>query len=268
MQDRADPHARGRAFDIARQGLPTRRLAVPTHLSTASAPTPRVNWFTRSMPSGPRPTTMSAAPNSLARACRDLWRLIAMMRSAPISLAASTPMRPTARRRRPRPSSPASRPRRPPRTSRSRVHHGRDVDARHRLEERPQTRGARELTEEEQRRRQHAGPHPRTAEHLERRGRARLLPFGHLRKRDELPNKDQRRDRHHAEERAAPPNVLTEKAAEGRGDRSHEDVAALRSSSARGTFVAGTIRIMVAADIGQKPPMATPMSARPTMNTG
>src|SRR5207302_9845060 len=37
--------------------------------------------------------------------------------------------------------------------------------------------------------------------------------------------------------------------------------------NARGTSAAGTRRITVAADIDQKPPMTTPMSARPAMNT-
>ena len=39
---------------------------------------------------------MSVAPNSRASFCRDSWRLIAMIRSAPSCRAASTPSRPTA----------------------------------------------------------------------------------------------------------------------------------------------------------------------------
>jgi hypothetical protein len=39
----------------------------------------------------------------------------------------------------------------------------------------------------------------------------------------------------------------------------------LTMASARGTFSSGTSRIAVAADIDQKPPIATPISARPTM---
>ena len=39
---------------------------------------------------------MSVAPNSRARSCRVLWRLMAMIRPAPICFAASTPMSPTA----------------------------------------------------------------------------------------------------------------------------------------------------------------------------
>ena len=39
---------------------------------------------------------MSVAPNSRASFCRVSWRLMAMIRSAPICLAESTPSRPTA----------------------------------------------------------------------------------------------------------------------------------------------------------------------------
>lgn len=69
---------------------------VPTHSSTASAPTPEVRSLIRPTPASPRSETMSVAPNSSARSWRDLWRLIAMMRSAPMCFAASTPIRPTA----------------------------------------------------------------------------------------------------------------------------------------------------------------------------
>jgi hypothetical protein len=41
----------------------------------------------------------------------------------------------------------------------------------------------------------------------------------------------------------------------------------LTIASARGTWWSGTSRIAVAADIDQKPPMATPMKARPIMKT-
>ncbi len=40
-----------------------------------------------------------------------------------------------------------------------------------------------------------------------------------------------------------------------------------RMASARGTWSSGTRRIAVAADIDQKPPMATPIKARPIMKT-
>ena len=42
----------------------------------------------------------------------------------------------------------------------------------------------------------------------------------------------------------------------------------LSTASARGTSLPGTIRIMVAADIDQKPPTAMPTRARPIMKTG
>ena len=50
----------------------------------------------RAMPSSPRSSTMSVAPNCLASAWRSVCRDIAMMRSAPICCAAKIPMRPTA----------------------------------------------------------------------------------------------------------------------------------------------------------------------------
>ncbi len=69
---------------------------VPTHSSTASAPMFFVSSFTLATPSSPRSATMSVAPYSSASSWRFLCRLMAMMRSAPICLAASTPIRPTA----------------------------------------------------------------------------------------------------------------------------------------------------------------------------
>jgi hypothetical protein len=50
----------------------------------------------RATPSSPRSLTMSVAPKSRASACRDAWRLMAMIRPAPITFADSTPRRPTA----------------------------------------------------------------------------------------------------------------------------------------------------------------------------
>ena len=50
----------------------------------------------RATPSSPRSVTMSVAPNSRASFCRVAWRLMAMIRSAPICFAESTPSRPTA----------------------------------------------------------------------------------------------------------------------------------------------------------------------------
>src|SRR6266540_4356212 len=47
--------------------------------------------------SSPRSSTISVAPNSRARRCRDSWRLIAMTRSAPSRFAASTASSPTQR---------------------------------------------------------------------------------------------------------------------------------------------------------------------------
>src|SRR5271165_1260915 len=68
----------------------------PTHSSTESAPIPFVISLMRATPSSPRSVTMSVAPKSFASFCRDGCRLIAMMRSAPICLAESTPSKPTA----------------------------------------------------------------------------------------------------------------------------------------------------------------------------
>lgn len=70
--------------------------AVPTHSRTLSAPIPPVISLIRATPSSPRSATMSVAPNSRASFCRDSWRDMAVMRSAPISLAAITAHRPTA----------------------------------------------------------------------------------------------------------------------------------------------------------------------------
>ena len=69
---------------------------VPTHSSTESAPIPLVMSLMRATPSSPRSATMSVAPNSRASFCRVSCRLIAMIRSAPICRAESTPSRPTA----------------------------------------------------------------------------------------------------------------------------------------------------------------------------
>src|SRR6516225_3030471 len=69
---------------------------VPTASITEWAPYPPVISLTRETPSSPRSVTMSVAPNSSASFCRASWRLIAMIRSAPSSRAASTASRPTA----------------------------------------------------------------------------------------------------------------------------------------------------------------------------
>src|ERR671916_694888 len=69
---------------------------VPTASTTECAPSPSVMSLIRATPSSPRSVTMSVAPNSSASFCRDSWRLIAMIRSAPSCLAASTAQRPTA----------------------------------------------------------------------------------------------------------------------------------------------------------------------------
>src|SRR5947208_13164027 len=69
---------------------------VPTYSSTESAPIPLVSSFIRATPSAPRSVTMSVAPNSRASFCRDSWRLMAIIRSAPICLADRTPRSPTA----------------------------------------------------------------------------------------------------------------------------------------------------------------------------
>ncbi len=49
-----------------------------------------------STPASPRSATMSVAPKAVASCWRDSWRDIATIRSAPSSLAAMTPHRPTA----------------------------------------------------------------------------------------------------------------------------------------------------------------------------
>ena len=51
--------------------------SVPTHSSTASAPTPPVISLTASAPSRPRSATMWVAPNAVASCCRPhggTWR--------------------------------------------------------------------------------------------------------------------------------------------------------------------------------------------------
>ena len=67
---------------------------VPTASMTLCAPSPPVSSLIFATPSSPRSSTMSVAPNSRASAWRSAWRLIAMIRSAPSCLAASTPSRP------------------------------------------------------------------------------------------------------------------------------------------------------------------------------
>src|SRR5947208_169545 len=52
--------------------------------------------FVRATASSPRSVTMSVAPNVRASCWRGSWRLMAMIRSAPILAAESTPSRPTA----------------------------------------------------------------------------------------------------------------------------------------------------------------------------
>src|SRR5438270_2368337 len=67
---------------------------VPTHSSTESAPIPLVMSIIRATPSSPRSATTSVAPNSRASFCREAFRLMTMIRSAPICLAESTPYLP------------------------------------------------------------------------------------------------------------------------------------------------------------------------------
>src|SRR5215208_3138528 len=69
---------------------------VPTASTTECAPSPPVSSLIRAAPSSPRSLTISLAPNSRASRWRDSCRLIAMIRSAPSCLAASTASRPTA----------------------------------------------------------------------------------------------------------------------------------------------------------------------------
>ena len=69
---------------------------LPTHSSTASAPTPAVSSLMRATPSSPRSSTMSVAPNRRATSWRDACLLIAITRPAPSWDAASTPHSPTA----------------------------------------------------------------------------------------------------------------------------------------------------------------------------
>src|SRR5215217_3330254 len=69
---------------------------VPTASTTECAPRPSVSSLIRAAPSSPRSVTISVAPNSRASRWRDSCRLIAMIRSAPSCLAASTASRPTA----------------------------------------------------------------------------------------------------------------------------------------------------------------------------
>jgi hypothetical protein len=60
------------------------------------------------------------------------------------------------------------------------------------------------------------------------------------------------------------PMILAEEAAQRRRDHGGQRVAAVeQTASARGTCSSGTRRMTVAADIDQKPPMTTPISARP-----
>src|SRR4029453_9434376 len=68
---------------------------VPTPSMTESAPSPPVSSLILATPSSPRSSTMSVAPYSRASCWRGWWRLMAMMRSAPSWLAASTARRPT-----------------------------------------------------------------------------------------------------------------------------------------------------------------------------
>src|SRR5829696_684722 len=69
---------------------------VPTASTTECAPRPSVMSLILAAPSSPRSVTISVAPNSSASRWRDSWRLIAIIRSAPSCLAASTASRPTA----------------------------------------------------------------------------------------------------------------------------------------------------------------------------
>ena len=57
---------------------------------------PPVMSMIRRTPSSPRSVTTSVAPKARASFCRFAWRLIAMIRSAPICFADSTPSSPTA----------------------------------------------------------------------------------------------------------------------------------------------------------------------------
>ena len=69
---------------------------VPTHSSTASAPTPSVRSLITAAPSLPRSATTSVAPKARAISWRGSCRDIAITRSAPICAAARTPHSPTA----------------------------------------------------------------------------------------------------------------------------------------------------------------------------
>src|SRR5918995_227279 len=69
---------------------------VPTPSMTECAPSPLVSSLIRATPSSPRSSTISVAPYSRASCWRGAWRLMAMIRSAPSCLAASTASSPTA----------------------------------------------------------------------------------------------------------------------------------------------------------------------------
>ena len=68
---------------------------VPTASTTECALSPSVSFLTFAIPASPRFSTMSVAPNSRANACRSACRGMAMIRSAPSSLAARTASSPT-----------------------------------------------------------------------------------------------------------------------------------------------------------------------------
>jgi len=96
---------RKRTYSVDREGTMSgydhelvRRIAssVPTHSSTASGPMPSNSAPAAAMPSSPRSAMMSVAPNSRPSACRDAWRDISTMRSAPRRFEASTAQSPTA----------------------------------------------------------------------------------------------------------------------------------------------------------------------------
>jgi hypothetical protein len=58
-----------------------------------------------------------------------------------------------------------------------------------------------------------------------------------------------------------------QEAAQRRRDHGRQRIAAVDDGQRARHLVSGTRRIAVAADIDQKPPIATPMKARPIMKT-
>ena len=61
--------------------------------------------------------------------------------------------------------------------------------------------------------------------------------------------------------------IVAEKAAQRRRDVAAIALPAFSMARALGTMSSGTRRMTIAVDIDQKPPMATPSRARPTIST-